>query len=300
MAKVAWRHCVRNTRKKVFLIMASWKYMIADSGGSTTTWAFCGSDDGVKLLETRSMHPKFLNSWTDNDWQLLKDGLGDNLKGQLFFYGAGCSQPAIQAAMVERLERLGFESPRVYPDTLAACRATCGTNSGMVAILGTGSVLLEYDGRQITGRVGGFGSLIGDEGSGFYFARLVVKDYLTASSEMNILVRNQLKETIGSSAEVLARLASADAQVWLNELGSRFKNIDLSDYHRRNLNEWLDTSLPALKGDSTTLSVIGSYGFSQRELLSQLVQERSMTLGVVCKNPMNGLIDFHSTESENA
>ncbi|MDH4471864.1 MAG: hypothetical protein QE487_04605 [Fluviicola sp.] len=280
--------------------MTSWKHIIADSGGSTTKWAFCGINGEVKLLETRSMHPKFLNAWTENDWQLLKDSLGDNLTGQLFFYGAGCSQSVIQTAMIERLARLGFESPKVFPDTLAACRATCGTNSGMVAILGTGSVLLEYDGQQITGRVGGYGSLIGDEGSGFYFARLVVKDYLTASSGMNLPIRNQLQETMGSSAEVLARLASADAQVWLNELGSRFKNIDLSDYHRRNLNEWLNVSLSAVKGDSTTLSVIGSYGFSQRELLRQLLLEQSMILGVVCKDPMKGLIDFHSTESGNA
>lgn len=288
--------CVRNTRKKVFLIMTSWKYIIADSGGSTTKWAFCGVSGEVKLLETRSMHPKFLNAWSENDWLTLKESLGNDLTGQLFFYGAGCSQTVIQTAMTQRLERLGFQSPKVFPDTLAACRATCGTNSGMVAILGTGSVLLEYDGQQITGRVGGLGSLVGDEGSGFYFARLVVKDYLTPSSGMNHPIRNQLQEIIGSTAEVLARLASADAQVWLNELGSRFKNIDLADYHRRNLNEWLTISVPAIKGNSTVLSVIGSYGYSQRELLRQLLLERSMILGMVCVDPMNGLMDFHSTE----
>ena len=300
MAKVGWWLGARNTRKKVFLIMTSLKYIIADSGGSTTTWAFCGINGEVKLLETKSMHPKFLNAWTDTDWLALKTELGNDLKAPLYFYGAGCSQPTVQAVMKERLERLGFESPSIYPDTLAACRATCGKSVGMVAILGTGSVLLEYDGNQITNRVGGFGSLIGDEGSGFYFARLVVKDYLTSLSKMNLVVRNQLKETIGSPAEVLARLASADAQVWLNELGARFKGIDLSDYHRRNLNEWLDVSLPALKTTSKQLSVIGSYGFSQQDLLGELLEERSLILKTVCKNPMEGLIRFHAIESVNA
>ncbi|MES2557433.1 MAG: hypothetical protein V4604_14860 [Bacteroidota bacterium] len=280
--------------------MAGWKYIIADSGGSNTSWAFCDHNGDVKSLETRSMHPKFLHSWTENDWQSLKKKLGDDLEGQLFFYGAGCSQPTVQAIMVERLERLGFKSPAVYPDTLGACRATCGRNSGVVAILGTGSVLLEYDGQQITGRVGGFGSLVGDEGSGFYFARLVVKDYLTTSSNMSPFVRNQLQEVIGSSAEVLARLAGADAQAWLNELGARFKGIDLSFYHYCNLTEWFDTSLPSIKKYPNVLSVIGSYGFSQRAVLEQLVEERFMTLGTVCKNPMDGLIHFHATESVNA
>ncbi|HLP55987.1 MAG TPA: hypothetical protein VK151_13210 [Fluviicola sp.] len=274
--------------------MASWKHIIADSGGSTTSWAFCGADETVKRLYTRSMHPKFLNSWTEEDWQSLKHALGDDVKGPLFFYGAGCSQPSVQATMVERLERLGFESPVIYPDTLAACRATCGQTSGLVAILGTGSVLLEYDGEQIAGRIGGFGSLVGDEGSGFYFARLVIRDYLTPSSGMNPLVRNQLLEIIGSSSEVLARLASADAQVWLNELGARFKGIDLSDYHYRNLDEWLNTSLPSVRNKNRSLSVIGSYGFSQHELLEQLAKERAITLGAIFKDPMEGLIRFHS------
>lgn len=279
--------------------MASWKYIIADSGGSNTSWAFCGTDGTVKMLETRSMHPRFLNSWTENDWQLLKNSLGDDLKGHLFFYGAGCSQPAIQSVMVERLERLGFESPVIYPDTLGACRATCGNSGGLVAILGTGSILLEYDGQQITNRIGGFGSLVGDEGSGFYFARLVVKDYLTTSSDMGILVRNQLKEVIGSSSEVLARLAGADAQAWLNELGARFKGIDLSHYHYRNLNEWLDVSMPSVKKQSGSISVVGSYGFSQRELLHQLMEERSMVVNVVYKSPMEGLLKFHAAEWTN-
>src|SRR3990167_9712158 len=90
--------------------MASWKYIIADSGGSNTSWAFCNNNTVVKLLETRSMHPKFLHSWTENDWRSLKKKLGDDLSGRLFFYGAGCSQPAVQTTMVERLVRFGFES----------------------------------------------------------------------------------------------------------------------------------------------------------------------------------------------
>jgi hypothetical protein len=117
---------------------------------------------------------------------------------------------------------------------------------------------------------------------------------------MNDFLRNQLQETMGSPAEVLARLASADAQVWLNELGARFKGIELSDYHCRNLNEWLDISLPSIKTTSTQLSVIGSYGFSQREILRQLLEERSLNLKTVCKNPMEGLIKFHANESANA
>lgn len=273
--------------------MTRWKYILADSGGSSTNWAFCGKDDALLLLETKSMHPKFLPQWTANDWEELKELLGDVTAEKVYFYGAGCSQLHMQTQLKDYLKKVGFASIEVFPDTLAACRALCQSQKGTVAILGTGSVLLEYDGKTITNLIGGYGSLVGDEGSGFHFARLVVKDYLNDCLNASEPTKHAIAQRAGSTAEVRSRLAAIDAQAWIATLGKQFSDLDLNHYHAVNFTEFLTTHLPQLKNSDTKLSILGSYGFSNQLLFEQQLSDRGWELVNCIQSPMEQLVNFH-------
>jgi hypothetical protein len=268
--------------------MAKWKHILADSGGSNTVWAFCGNDGTTELQKTASLHPKFALRKTTDDWGNLCDELGDLSGEKLIFYGAGCGQESMCETMKRVLLSLGFGTVEVYPDTLGACRAACGNVPGAVAILGTGSVLLEYDGQEIVQRIGGFGSLVGDEGSGFHFARLVVKDYLNG-----ILPEEKLSPFLGMRGEVLAMLASPQAQEWLAAVGGKVAGLDFEAHHRRNLEGFLEEYVTRLSEQPVTLSVVGSYGFHQRRLLADLLAEKGAMIGTVCDSPIDALVRFH-------
>jgi N-acetylglucosamine kinase-like BadF-type ATPase len=84
---------------------------------------------------------------------------------------AGVDYDGYGAEPMEALfRRLGFTNCLVHGDMVIAHAAALGVQPGIVAIAGTGSVVLGIDGNGRRARVGGWGPLYGDEGSGQYIA----------------------------------------------------------------------------------------------------------------------------------
>lgn len=74
-------------------------------------------------------------------------------------------------AVYERLAPAGSLTVCVVPDGVAALEAALGEASGAVLVLGTGSVWLARTRTGTLVRVGGWGYLLGDEGSGHALGR---------------------------------------------------------------------------------------------------------------------------------
>ena len=89
---------------------------------------------------------------------------------------AGAGRPDEQQALADRLRRtLGDDarsvSVEVVHDACIALDAAFGAESGLVVIAGTGSVVLARTRAGATHRVGGWGHLLGDPGSGYALGR---------------------------------------------------------------------------------------------------------------------------------
>ncbi len=268
-------------------------FIVADSGGTSTQWGFCTEDGSVRRFVTPGMHPKYLLNWTPSQLDDLSRHLPADRSMPLHFYGAGCGNEHSAAHVGHLLSQLGFDRVNVYPDSLGACRACCGNDPGNVAILGTGSVLLEYDGEQITRRVGGFGSLIGDEGSGFYFGKLLVKGFLEES--LGTVVYPAVKALLGSPQDVLFQLASPSAQQWISGLAALAAEIPLDALHRKNIRAFAESHLSQLMG-RRELHVAGSYGWFQRDVLHEVLKEYGWQTGTMVQDPLDRLIAFHTGE----
>src|SRR5580765_66690 len=87
---------------------------------------------------------------------------------------AGSSIPEVTNWTYSVLKQLVAGDVQVVNDALIAHRAAFGGGPGVLVIAGTGSNVLGINGRGESGRAGGWGPMISDEGSGFWIGRRAV------------------------------------------------------------------------------------------------------------------------------
>ena len=153
--------------------------LLADSGSTKTDWMIKNMDTGQQCRwQTRGINPSLMNDTqiieilvsevrpkmslfleSVADFSLKKsESLASKLENfsissrhslidSLSFYGSGCRPE--QCERMQHLLSTSLNAQNVYvaSDLLGAARALCGTNEGIVCILGTGSASALYDGE---------------------------------------------------------------------------------------------------------------------------------------------------------
>ena len=95
---------------------------------------------------------------------------------------AGADRPEDQALLVALLRRLGFRrSVHVVHDAHVALVAGAPEGVGIVLVAGTGSIAYGVDPSGATARSGGWGYLLGDEGSAFWLGHAAVRQGIRAA-----------------------------------------------------------------------------------------------------------------------
>lgn len=85
---------------------------------------------------------------------------------------AGVDRPDDASVVRSILRRLGFKARvLIVNDALVALVAGTGDEPGIVVISGTGSIAYGVSGRGVAARAGGWGSVLGDEGAGYWIGR---------------------------------------------------------------------------------------------------------------------------------
>ena len=95
---------------------------------------------------------------------------------------AGVGQPGADQVIRDVLRRLGQRQPvRVVNDALVALVAGAPSGIGIVVVAGTGSIAYGVDSEGHTARSGGWGYLLGDEGSAFWLGHYAVRHAIRAA-----------------------------------------------------------------------------------------------------------------------
>jgi glucosamine kinase len=95
---------------------------------------------------------------------------------------AGVGQPGADQVIRDVLRRLGQRQPvRVVHDALVALVAGAPSGIGIVVVAGTGSIAYGVDPDGETARSGGWGYLLGDEGSAFWLGHYAVRHAIRAA-----------------------------------------------------------------------------------------------------------------------
>lgn len=97
----------------------------------------------------------------------------------------------------------------VHDAEIALVGGTGGRKEGVVVIAGTGSIAVGYDGAGKTARSGGWGHILGDEGSGYQIA------------QRGLNAATRARDGRGPATSLLEQLTSAAGTGSLEELASR-------------------------------------------------------------------------------
>jgi hypothetical protein len=281
--------------------------LIADSGSSKTEWCLIDGSSKTEIFRTEGYNPCYTGA--DKLSEILQSRFsGDFDLGRvvhLAFYGAGVRGDRF--SLTEQALRSVFPRARIelFSDLTGAARALLGRESGFAAILGTGANSCLYDGDKITHNIYSLGFLLGDEGSGAYMGKRLVRDYLRncMPEELRIKFRDTYRLT---DSELISRVYSTPEP---NAYCASFTHF-LTDECRGH--EYLEQriirdSFRDFFGNIVSrypdyrrysFNCAGSIAEIFRRELTEVAQEYGMSVGNIIKTPMSGLIRFHLGEQE--
>lgn len=264
--------------------------LVADSGGSKTDWCLLIEEGEVIRFTTESYHPKVFTSAWIQEKKSFWNQYTKQYELQVKFYGSGCVNTSQQDVVKRAFQIWGINHVSVFSDILAAAHACSIFENGFVGILGTGSVLAEIKQGEIHNIYGGFGSVLGDEGSGYYFGILLLKHYLSSSFSAETMV--EIESQIGQKSRVLENVYGNQGKAFIASLPFIFShatNLEFHQIHQQNLKVFLDNYLPATT-EFKSVSFVGSYAFHLAELLKIELLKRGWELGHVLKKPIEYLV----------
>jgi glucosamine kinase len=124
--------------------------------------------------------------------------------------GMGLAGANAQGASADLRRSLPFARLRIETDAVAAAMGALGGRDGIVAAIGTGSVYARQSGGTIR-QIGGWGLVLGDQGSGAWLGRGLLSEVLAADDgfrAMTPLLR-QTHDEMGGKAGIIAFSLSA-------------------------------------------------------------------------------------------
>lgn len=217
----------------------------------------------------------------------------------VFFYGAGCSAPRLNAIVEDGLSQV-FQSAqvRVNHDLVAAGYATYSGEPAITCILGTGSNSVFFDGENIREEVPALAFILGDEGSASYFGKRVVADYLY--KKMPAAAREDFYHTYQLTKDnIIDRVYNKPgANVFLANFAPFVSRHIDSPYFQemvhQGFRDFIETHVLCYpEADEVPVHFVGSVAYHLSDILMMEIDRAGLKAGNIVQKPLEGLIEYH-------
>ncbi|MBQ9462338.1 MAG: hypothetical protein IJU68_01615 [Bacteroidales bacterium] len=275
--------------------------IIVESGATKSDWRLIsGSGEQVerKLLGGINVSTASMSHNIDT----LRKGLaafgGERLDG-VYFYTAGIVTPEVRS-LFEAEVRSAADAGEVdvQTDLVAAARAVCGRESGIVAIIGTGSNTCFYDGAQVSQKVRSGGYIIGDEGGGAVLGKLFLADFIKGLVPDEVAADFAAKFD-ASYAGIVEKVYRSDSPAgFLGSLApfilSHYGNPYVKALVDGNFRSFIDRALKSYDTARYPVGVVGGFAWACNDIFTRICREEGVRLGSFLPEPIEGLIRYHS------
>ncbi|GAB3823015.1 hypothetical protein [Pontibacter rugosus] len=275
--------------------------LIANSGSTKTDWRMMNADGVHNQVHTAGINPQYLDA--AQIYNIFEAELLPNLKETnptaIYYYGAGCSSPDRNLRVEQALAKAFPQSLiHVDHDLLAAARALCGHQPGIACILGTGSNSCLYDGKNVVDNVPSLGFLMGDEGSGAYLGKMLIRAYLYRElpEELGESLKNRYSLTKDSILDSVyySDMPSTYLATFAKFMHDKRKDPVIHAMIYQNFDEFFERHVCKYKDfDKVPVNFVGSVAFHFSETLQQVAKKYGAHIGTIITSPSEGLIAYH-------
>lgn len=277
--------------------------LLADSGSTKTDWRLVDTNTGQSLaIQTDGFNPYYQDA--QQIAATLQAQLLPNLKQAIipnvFYYGTGCTGPSVNYIIADALQLVlpGLQLVEVNSDMLGAARAAMGHQSGIVCILGTGANACCYDGTKIIRGIQSLGFWLGDEGSGGYLGKTLVRDFFQERlpAELQEAFQNQY------ALDRPTLLENAYQKPFPNRYFASFTPFLFTHLNHPHIARlvtdafvlFLTTYVKRFpEASQWPVHFVGSIAYYFSDSLQQAVKQTGLTMGHIIKAPADELVDFH-------
>lgn len=271
--------------------------LVADGGSSKTDWILQKNDKTVEKHNTGGLNPFF---WSEKDIVRSLNNykpfakLADQVT-EIYFFGAGCSSPdrreLVSNALTSKFKN-AFIS--VESDSLGSAIACCKNTAGICATLGTESNVSFYDGQEDFPSKLGLGYVFGQEGSGTYFGKILITDFLYERAPQEIL-KAFYKEYRLNKELVIKNLYQKAMPNYFLASFSEFMSICYDHPYIKNLlytgfDAFVQTHILTYQDyKKYPCHFVGSIAFHFQEILKEVTDKYNINFGKVLEKPIDEL-----------
>jgi N-acetylglucosamine kinase-like BadF-type ATPase len=277
--------------------------IIADSGSTKCDWKIIDN----KGLVTCAFYSQGLNPVFVSSKQLV--GILQKVEelkpfqqqvNEVRFYGAACSSKERNSVIHEGLASF-FNHAEIFVehDLLAAALATCDNREGIACILGTGSNAGYFDGQKLYDENIALGYILGDEGSGSYFGKKLLADFIYGLLPKPVMA--YMSEKYGINKEIIIEHVyyKPFPNVYLAGFAKVLSVFKEDPYIRNMIYNGFETfikihveRIPNYK--DIPVHFVGSIAFIYQEILREVASNCGIQIGKIIKKPIDELVLYHA------
>lgn len=276
--------------------------LIADSGSTKADWILVDKQaNPINDFQTIGFNPFF------HDEDFVEAKIKENHKltlyadgiSQVFFYGAGCSSPHLNKKIQKGLERV-FKNATVLVDhdLLGAAYSCYNGEANIACIIGTGSNSCLFDGEKIHEEVPALAYILGDEGSGSYFGKILLANYLYKKlpkvihddfAEQFKLTKDEIFDRVYNKPNANVYLAGFTRFISTHKKHPFFQEILIDG-----LAHFMNTHVACYENYmELPVNFVGSVAFHFEDELKLAAKRLGINIRSVVKKPINGLVTYH-------
>ncbi len=273
--------------------------LIVESGSTKADWMLINEGSAIPYI-TKGFNPFFhgkddvlseLNGHIELN--LIKDQVSE-----VHFYGAGCSSLELNARIEAGLSAFFINANINVGHDLLACALSLYDGKPLIAsILGTGSNSCYYSGETLKEEVPALGYILGDEGSGSYFGKRILADFLY--NRLPDLMMEEISNQGLTKDKIIENVyMKSDANVFIASVMPiliKYKDLDYCQrLIRKGFSEFINVHVKCFKNyQDSQVSFVGSVASLLKDELKYVCDMEGVQFGKVIRRPLENLVKYH-------
>jgi len=276
------------------------------SGSNYADWRLADKGRTVASFKTGGINPYFSDE--KGILQILNKNINlihhaEEVK-RIHFFGAGGSTPQLRDVIKNALAGFfKFARITVQHDIEAAAIACCKNNPGIVSICGSGSNAAWYNGKKVIPNNYGLGYVLGDEGSGNWLGRQILKHFV--SETLPETTRKKFVKQFELDRKIILDKVYRQKHpaLFLSSFTDFFYTNSTDAYVKHTVKTGFDklikTYILPLTQEHPDMPVhfAGSVVAGFEDLMRESGEENGITIEHIIKEPINNLLSYYTNKN---